>query len=244
MSKIKIVDLSFSYTKPQKDIFNKFNLEIDRSWKTILFGKNGRGKTTLLKLIEGKLKKDGGNIISHGGFTSFNLNDKLQEDISVLDIIKDRLGGYRQLESIMARCLLNFQGSNITSYGKALDEYTELDGFNLEFKIKCELQKLNLKADILRQKYSTLSGGEKTKVQLTSLFIGDKSFPIMDEPTNHLDIESKAIVGRYLKSHKNGFLCVSHDREFLDMIGNHVVHIHNKRKVKIYKTTFFKFEED
>jgi lincosamide and streptogramin A transport system ATP-binding/permease protein len=243
-NKINIIDLSFSYNNPYRVVFDKLNLEIDRKWKTIIFGKNGRGKTTLLNLIEGNLLKDSGKIIYDCNFVSFAFNKKLEKNILVLDVIKDNLGEYRKYESLMAIYLEDFNGDNVVEYGEILDKYTKIDGYNIEFKIEKELEKLKLSKNILKQEYSTLSGGEKTKIQLISLFLDEKNFPLIDEPTNHLDIESRKIVGEYLKNQKSGFLCISHDREFLNLIGDHVVHLHDKREAVVHKTTFFKFEEN
>ena len=244
MNKINIIDLSFSYSSPYRVVFDKLNLEIDRNWKTIVFGKNGRGKTTLLNLIEGKLTKDSGKIICDCNFVSFAFNKKLEATIIVLDVIKDNLGKYREYEKLMASYLEDFNDDNIHKYGELLEKYIKIDGYNLEFKIEKELEKLNLSKGILNQEYTTLSGGEKTKIQLISLFLDKKNFPLIDEPTNHLDIDTRKIVGEYLKKQTSGFLCISHDREFLNLVGNHVVHLHNKREAKIHKTTFYKFEEN
>jgi lincosamide and streptogramin A transport system ATP-binding/permease protein len=180
-NKINIIDLSFSYNNPYRVVFDKLNLEIDRKWKTIIFGKNGRGKTTLLNLIEGNLLKDSGKIIYDCNFVSFAFNKKLEKNILVLDVIKDNLGEYRKYESLMAIYLEDFNGDNVVEYGEILDKYTKIDGYNIEFKIEKELEKLKLSKNILKQEYSTLSGGEKTKIQLISLFLDEKNFPLIDD---------------------------------------------------------------
>lgn len=81
-----------------------------------------------------------------------------------------------------------------------------------------------------------ISGGEKTKVLLASLFMKETNFLLIDEPTNHLDMNSRTIVSKYLKS-KKGFILVSHDRLFLDTCVDHILSI-NKSNIEIQKGNF------
>lgn len=93
-----------------------------------------------------------------------------------------------------------------------------------DWQIYKEFALIELSEDILYRPYSTLSGGEKTKVLLSALFLNDNGFPLIDEPTNHLDMASREKIAEYLKK-KNGFILVSHDRTLLDAVVDHIISI-------------------
>ena len=105
-----------------------------------------------------------------------------------------------------------------------------------EWKIRRELSLLGVEEDALWRPFETLSGGEKTKLQLAALFLQEGSFPLIDEPTNHLDIESRKIVSEYLRRQK-GFLLVSHDRAFLDGCVDHILSI-GRNEIEVRKGDF------
>lgn len=95
--------------------------------------------------------------------------------------------------------------------------------FDLEvWRLARELALMGVPEEVLDRPFKTLSGGERTKVMLASLFLRDERFLLIDEPTNHLDIASRERVGRYLQN-KKGFILVSHDRHFLDQCIDHVL---------------------
>lgn len=103
-------------------------------------------------------------------------------------------------------------------------------------EIRRELSLLGVEEDALWRPFETLSGGEKTKLQLAALFLQEGSFPLIDEPTNHLDIESRKIVSEYLRRQK-GFLLVSHDRAFLDGCVDHILSI-GRNEIEVRKGDF------
>lgn len=105
-----------------------------------------------------------------------------------------------------------------------------------DWQIRREMNFLELDNDILYQPYCLLSGGEKTKLQLISLFLDEYRFPLIDEPTNHLDEHGRKITAAYLKR-KNGFILVSHDRTFLDEATDHTMAI-NKTNIEVSATNF------
>ncbi len=110
------------------------------------------------------------------------------------------------------------------------------------WKIQKELFLLGAEEEILYRSFDTLSGGEKVKVLLVSLFLKENSFLLIDEPTNHLDVNARETVSNYLKS-KRGFILVSHDREFLDNCVDHILSI-NKSGIEIQKGNFSSWYEN
>ncbi len=111
-----------------------------------------------------------------------------------------------------------------------------------DWEIIRELNWLNTDCEILYRNFNLLSGGEQLKVLLVSLFLKRNNFLLIDEPTNHLDIETKENLIEYLKR-KKGFIVVSHDRDFLDAIVDHIISINNTN-VDIQKGNFSSWQEN
>lgn len=110
------------------------------------------------------------------------------------------------------------------------------------WKVICELDKLNVDAEVLYRPFSTLSHGERTKVMLAVLFSGENDFLLIDEPTNHLDQESREVVKAYL-AQKKGFIMVSHDRDLLDACIDHVL-VLNRSTIEVQTGNFSSWWEN
>lgn len=188
MSLIEVKNLTFSYDGSYNNVFENVSFNIDTNWKLGLIGKNGKGKTTFLKILAGRLKYLG--IINKNVECDYFPFDVSDEEMYVIDII-------------------NTIVPNIE-----------------EWKIKKEFNLINLDSNIMYCVYKYLSGGEKVKVLLVSLFLRENNFLLIDEPTNHLDYYSKIEVEKYLKS-KTSFIIVSHDRNLLDNVVDHIISINN-----------------
>ncbi|WP_270456982.1 ribosomal protection-like ABC-F family protein [Lactobacillus gasseri] len=203
MSNIKISNLSFKYSDSIENIFNNLNLDLDSSWKLGLVGRNGRGKTTFLNLLQGKLQGTGA-IQSKLEFNYFPLNVKNKEQLTLY----------------------------------ALEEHVQFDQWELER----ELNLMQVDTNLIWQPFNTLSGGEQTKVLLALSFINKDAFPLIDEPTNHLDEKSRIQVVRYLQKHSQGYIVVSHDRDFLNQITNHILAIEHT-EIHLYQGNYASYED-
>ena len=118
----------------------------------------------------------------------------------------------------------------------AIEFVYEIDP-NLElWEVYKKMNQLSLKEDAMYQPFNTLSNGEQTKLLLAILFSKENNFLLIDEPTNHLDIESRESVSNFLKNQK-GFMVISHDREFLDNVVDHIISI-NRANIDIVKGNF------
>lgn len=110
------------------------------------------------------------------------------------------------------------------------------------WRVFCELDKLEVDAEVLYRPFGTLSHGERTKVMLAVLFSGENDFLLIDEPTNHLDRDSREAVKAYLRQ-KKGFILVSHDRDLLDACIDHVL-VLNRRSIEVQSGNFSSWWEN
>lgn len=118
-------------------------------------------------------------------------------------------------------------------------QLTDLADYDI-WKVEEELVKLQMDLDILTRRFETLSPGEKTKVLLAVMFVDDSGFQLIDEPTNHLDVQGRKVVADYLKK-KRGFIIISHDRNFLNQVIDHVISI-NRNNIDVYQGNFDTWE--
>ena len=203
MGSIKISNVSFRYEDSSNHIFNNLNLDLDSSWKLGLVGRNGRGKTTFLNLLQGKLVGRG-EIQTKLNFSYYPIRIK--------------------------------NPTNITLYG--LQDQIMFE----QWKLERELNLMHVDSNLIWQSFNTLSGGEQTKILLALSFIDENSFPLIDEPTNHLDEESRQEICKYLTKHHKGYIVVSHDRNFLNQVTDHVLAIENT-EIHLYQGNYATYEQ-
>lgn len=203
MSSIKISNLSFRYEDSSDYIFNRLNLDLDSSWRLGLVGRNGRGKTTFLKLLDKKLLGRG-KIQTDLNFSYYPISINDLENITLYELQKQ----------------LNFE----------------------QWELERELNLLGADPNLIWQPFNTLSGGEQTKILLALSFTDQNSFPLIDEPTNHLDEASRKEVSDYLRMHHQGYIVVSHDREFLNQVTDRILAIENS-EIHLYQGNFATYEE-
>ncbi|MFK4323208.1 ATP-binding cassette subfamily F protein 3 [Bacillus sp. RC145] len=222
-------------------ILANIKLEVQTKDRIALVGRNGTGKSTLLKIIAGELSHDGGEIIkpkdvsmgylaqNTGLETSLTIWDEMLTVFTHLQHMETKL---RRLEQEMGK-EENF--SNAAIYEKLLADYdqSQLDykdqgGYQYEADIRSILSGLGFPVETHQTKISTLSGGQKTRLALGKLLLTRPDLLILDEPTNHLDIETLTWLEQYLQGYPGAILIVSHDRYFLDKLVTQVYEISNK----------------
>ncbi len=204
MSILEINDLTFSYDGGTAPIFEHVSFRLDTDWRLGFTGRNGRGKTTFLKLL---------------------------------------LSEYEYSGTI--RCAVPFVYYPFTVADESewvSDIAAELLGEENMWRFRKELSALGVSEEAIYRPYSTLSGGEQTKVQTAILFSRENCFYLLDEPTNHLDRAARETLGKYL-ARKKGFILVSHDRALLDACTDHTLSV-NKTNIEIQKGSFSAWQEN
>lgn len=239
MSTIQINKMDFYYNEYYLPVFEDVNLNLDTDWKLGLIGRNGRGKTTLLKLLDGMLSPTSGNIKMSIKTEMFPYEIKNSEG-TTLKVIRSLIAPFDKWEGALRlleeKMKTESNDTILLEYGNLLDEYTFAGGFVINSFIERELRLMCLDKSILNQEFNTLSGGEQTKIQIIALFLRKNRFLLIDEPTNHLDLEGRKTLSDYMKK-KSGFIVVSHDRKFIDSVSDHILSI-NKNNIYIEKGTY------
>lgn len=200
MSQVIINNLSWNRpdgTNLFKNLTYTFNNE-----RTALIGKNGTGKSTIAKIICGELQPASGTVMVTGKTGCLPQNVSLYSENSVADIfsVKQKLSALIRITS---------------GEGSEDDLLTLDDDWEVEDRVQSSLEKCGIGYISIERKFSSLSGGEKIRCLLASLFVQKASFIILDEPTNHLDFYAREIIYEFVKSWKEGMLIISHDRELL-----------------------------
>lgn len=232
MAQISIENLSFHFENHGEDIFKDVSMCIDTDWKLGLIGRNGRGKTTFLKILMGAYEYKG-RIISPVEFEYFPIQVENTKQVA-LEVIREGIAPFTMWEQMLED--YSRDANKLEAYGEILEKFIDHDGYVINELIEKEVRRMKLDTLILTRPFDTLSGGEQTKLLLVALFLKKNHFLLIDEPTNHLDSEGRKCVANYLAS-KKGFIVISHDRAFIDHIIDHILSI-NKATIEIQKGNF------
>ena len=235
MALISLENLSFHYEEPYNPIFEHLSLGIDTAWKTGLVGRNGRGKTTLLNLLCGRLQPTGGQLSMPVESFYFPYTPPV-EDRPTLEVIRASVAPFDVWERRMQVLLEAGDETSLARYGEVSARFEQLGGYQIDENIAREAALLGLDEDLLRRPFSSLSGGERTRALVAPLFLRRDCFALIDEPTNHLDMEGRQALGEYL-ARQSGFLLVSHDRFFLDLCTDHILSL-NRADIRVNQGSF------
>lgn len=234
MANIQISNLSFTYPGALQPVFSHVNLNISSGWRLGLIGRNGRGKTTFLNLLLGKLKPEG-EIISPETFEYFPI-DVQNPNESALRVAKQTIAPFEEWEQKMESLAQMATPLAMGEYGDIQNLYMQAGGYTIEEEIAAETGKLGIVPEVLQRPFASLSGGERVKLLLAALFLKRHSFLLIDEPTDHLDAAGRKIVADWLAG-KSGFIVVSHDRAFLDTAIDHVLSI-NRADIELQQGNY------
>lgn len=226
-------------------------MQISTRDKVGIIGKNGSGKSTILKMIVGLETANNGNITVRNDSSIGYMRQipEYPDNYTVLDVLKsifkrelEIADEMRKLEDIMSKCDNSTVKSVLKEYSTLCEHFEHLGGYNIDENINKICTGLDISETFRTRLYSTLSGGEKTTVQLCQLLIKSPDILLLDEPTNHLDIDAVEWLEDYLNKYKGTVLIVSHDRYFLDKTVHKIIEIENGIS-KLYHGNYSDFSE-
>ncbi len=215
-------------------IFNDLTFGVDQGQKVAIVAKNGSGKTTLLRCLIGLDQVDDGRIVFRNGIrvAFMEQTENLDETHSIMEEVFSH--DLPELQAVKAYNIAMLSGDE-TLIGNSFEAITELNAWDTENKVHQILA--SLKLEDTTQLISNLSGGQKKRVALAKVLIGEPDFLILDEPTNHLDLDMIEWLEEYLSKSKSTILMVTHDRYFLEVVCDTILEMEDQTIYK-YKGNF------
>jgi ATP-binding cassette subfamily F protein uup len=226
MALISLQEITIAFGGPL--LFDKMSFQLEAGERVALLGRNGVGKTTLMKVMAGQIGIDGGEIIYQKGIAVTHLPQEVPSGITgnVFDIVLSGLGKRAKLLSDYLHVAHRLETEHTPELMRQLDKLqTELDhtdGWDLERKVEDILVHMKLDGD---RDFESLSGGQKRRVLLAKALILEPEILLLDEPTNHLDIDSITWLEAFMKTYKGTIFFVTHDRMFMKNLATRILEL-------------------
>lgn len=232
---ITVSDLSLNFSG--RLLYDDVNLKFTPGNCYGIIGANGAGKSTFLKLLEGKLEPTTGNISigSNERISSLNQDHFGFEEFTVMETV---IQGHKKLYQIMKEkdaiyTKPDFSEEDGIKAAELEAEFAEMDGWNAEAEASQLLQSLGIPESLHDAKMSELPESDKVKVLLAQALFGEPDILLLDEPTNGLDVHTISWLEDFLADYQNIVIVVSHDRHFLNQVCTHMCDV-DYGKIKLY----------
>jgi ATP-binding cassette subfamily F protein 3 len=217
-------------------LLEKANLRIHDGQKLALIGPNGAGKSSLFALLNGELTPDGGDLTMPSKWRIAHMKQEVEASSrSALDYAIDGDRRYRDIEQGMA------SSQNDTELTRWMDAMDEHQGYQVPVKAEQLLHGLGFSQSDLQRPVKDFSGGWRIRLNLAQALMMPSDLLLLDEPTNHLDLEATLWLEGWLKKYPGTLLFISHDRDFIDSVADHIVHLHN-RNLTVYPGNYSAYE--
>jgi ATP-binding cassette subfamily F protein uup len=216
------ISLAFGYLP----LLDHISLRLDKGERVCLIGRNGEGKSSLLRVIAGEQNADGGKLEYPDGcrIASLHQEPRFAPGLTVFQAVAAGLGEVSELMSAYHRIAAahNHDSKSLRELETIQHRLEALDGWRLEQRVETVLSRLELPADSLVE---TLSGGWQRRVELARALIQEPDLLLLDEPTNHLDLAAIDWLEEFLLNFSGSLLFVTHDRTFLEKLATRIIEL-------------------
>lgn len=223
MALLSFTDVSLAYGL--NPLLSKVSFQLDRGERVCLIGRNGAGKSSLFKLLNGEQSSDEGEIWYAPGLKIGQLPQELPkaDDSIVYDVVARGLAGVGELLAEYHHLITGHMGdAELEQLEKVQERLEAKDGWRLDQLVETTLTRLGLPAD---KKMSELSGGWRRRVLLAQALVAEPDVLLLDEPTNHLDIHTIAWLEQVLLDFRGAVLFITHDRQFLQALATRIMEL-------------------
>lgn len=234
-------------------ILEEINFTINKSDRIAIVGRNGSGKTSLLKslvdndMLESGIGLEDLRIVKIGkpsiGYQEQHAFSNL--DVTLLDeilkVYKDITNLENKIKKLEDKMISNATSETILEYTDCIERYKLIGGYSYKKEYEVALNKFGFSSEDKMKKLSEFSGGQRTKISFLKLLLSKPDILLLDEPTNHLDIVTVEWLEEYLSNYPKALVVISHDRMFLDKIVNKVYEI-EYATLTLYKGNYSSYE--
>ena len=214
-----------------ENLLENLSFEIQEGECVAILGRNGCGKTTLLKILTGEMDYDDGEVFVNPNKRLGLISQipRFPEGFTVEDVLRsafrDLLAAKKKMERIEQQMAESVSDELLREYDALVSRFQAGGGYDMDVEVDKVCNGLGITSDQRIQEFDSLSGGEKTRVNLARLLLEKTDILLLDEPTNHLDLRSVEWLESYINAFKGTVLAISHDRFFLDRIAHRVIEI-------------------
>jgi ATPase subunit of ABC transporter with duplicated ATPase domains len=235
MSLIRLNNIFKSYDSTP--VLREIYFKLENGERVGLIGKNGAGKTTVLKLILGQETPTSGAIEMDSGLKIgyFSQFSELNSEVSVRQILEDVFAHIREIEnnlleveqSLEARPSGDDLDRILLRQAELLEAMDRCDGWDYTYRIETALSRLGFNEEYRSYPIDQLSGGWRNRAALAKILLEEPDVLLMDEPTNFLDVQGLSWLEEWFRQFRGALMVVSHDRHFLDRVATRIVEIEN-----------------
>ena len=212
-------------------LLNGLSFEIQEGECVAILGRNGCGKTTLFNILTGQMDYDDGEVYvnPHKRLGLISQIPKFPAGYTVEQVLRSAfthlMGVKRRMETLEQEMASGATKEQLAAYDSLTNQFEAGGGYDMDVQTDKVCNGLGITAEQRCQEFASLSGGEKTRVNLARLLLEETDILLLDEPTNHLDLRSVEWLEGYINSFKGTVLTISHDRYFLDRVADRVIEI-------------------
>ncbi|OYX04958.1 MAG: hypothetical protein B7Z05_07480 [Thiotrichales bacterium 32-46-8] len=230
---------NLSYYRGDQQLVKDANLTINAGWKVGFVGHNGTGKSSLFALLLGEFLPDAGDVMIAKEWRIAHMAQEVEAlEQSALEYVLDGDTALRSIEQSLATADEHTDPMQLAHWHEAFDS---MHGYSAKPKAQALLAGLGFKQSQLSQPVQSFSGGWRIRLNLARTLYQPSELLLLDEPTNHLDLETVLWLQDFLKAYPGTLLLISHDRDFLDAVCSHTLHVH-QQQLTLYTGNYSSFE--